>query len=65
MKNTRDHERIHTRKIDRSVAHAKMKTNGIQHINKSKRMKYTTVTGATLYEIEPSYFAKNWRAYAQ
>ena len=65
MKDTREYERIHTRKIDRSVAHARMKREGVVHPNKSEHMRYMTITGATMYKIEPSYFAKNWRAYAQ
>lgn len=64
MKNIREHERVHTRKIDRAVAHAKMKKEGIAHPNKSEHMRYQTFTGATMTKVEPSYFAKNWRAYA-
>ena len=63
MKDTRDHERVHTRKIDRSVAHHLMKERGINHINKHDHYKEVSVTGATRDVIEPSFFAKNWRNY--
>ena len=64
MKDNREAVRVHTRKIDRSVAHHKMKEAGIEHINRHDHHLEVTVTGATRDVIEPSYFAKNWRAYA-
>ena len=64
MKDIREHERIHTRKIDRAVAHKRMKDEGIAHMNRSERGTYMTVSGAVMQKVEPSYFAKNWRAYS-
>lgn len=61
----RKHEQIHTRKIDRAVAHKRMKDDGIEHINKKSYTAYTTISGAVYQKVEPSYFAKHWRAYAQ
>ena len=39
------HQRVHTRKIDRGVAHALMKKGGIVQPNKGK----------------PSFFSQNWQ----
>ena len=55
---------IHTRKIDRAVARQRMKEEGIVHMNRSKRSTYVTTSGAVMHKVEPSYFAKNWRAYS-
>ena len=43
--------RIHTRKLDRSVAKARMKQEGTTQICKHKKG-------------QSSYFAENWRGYA-
>ena len=59
----REHKRVHTRKIDRAVAHARMKAEGIPHINKSEYTKYMSITGAMIYKNEPSLFSKHWKAY--
>ena len=64
MKDIREHERIRTRKIDRLVAHKRMKDEGVAHMNRSTRGTYTTISGAVMQVVEPSYFAKNWRRYS-
>lgn len=40
---------VHTRKLDRMVAHRNMENKGIGHINKDK--------------ADGSFFANNWRKY--
>jgi len=40
---------VHTRKLDRIVAHRNMENKGIRHINKDK--------------ADGSFFANNWREY--
>lgn len=47
------------RKLRRSIAHAKMRKAGIEHINKPK---YNNI-GGFLIKC-PSVFAENWRKYA-
>jgi len=49
MKAKRVATRVHTRKIDRLVAHKKMKDAGIVSPNKGKRMQIR------------SFFAEHWR----
>lgn len=49
------------RKLRRSIAHARMKKEGIRHPNKKKHSVHpTTGQPVTL----PSYFAENWRKYS-
>lgn len=58
---TRVPTQIHTRKLDRSVAHRNMERVGIKHINRHDYAKYSTMTGMIVQEYLPSYFAKYWR----
>lgn len=48
--------RVHTRKLDRSVARARMEHDGIKQINKHKD---------DFGHVYSSYFAENWRDYAE
>ena len=50
---------VHTRKLDRAVAHTNMKNGGSSRVNKGK--KYRKVQGGQRYST--SYFASNWRDY--
>lgn len=52
---------IHTRKLDRLVAHRNMERAGIKHVNRHDYATYQTMTGMTVQEYIPSYFAKHWR----
>ena len=52
---------IHTRKLDRLVAHRNMERVGIKHVNRHDYATYQTMTGMTVQEYIPSYFAKHWR----
>lgn len=61
--NTRIPTRVHTRKLDRSVARASMKKAGFRQINKSVRFESISPTGCKYIETRPSYFAENWRNY--
>ena len=47
------------RKLRRSIAHAKMRKEGIEHINKPR----TYFDGKMIRKM-PSIFAENWRKYA-
>ena len=58
---TRVPTQVHTRKLDRSVAHRNMERAGIRHVNRHDYAKYQTMTGMTVQEYIPSYFAKHWR----
>lgn len=59
--NKRKPTQIHTRKLDRLVAHTNMKNRGIKHINRHSHTSYITFTGMTMTSIIPSYFASHWR----
>ena len=52
---------IHTRKLDRSVAHRNMERAGLRRVNKHDYATYQTMTGMTVKEKIDSYFAKHWR----
>lgn len=52
---------IHTRKLDRSVAHRNMKRAGLRKVNKHDYATYKTMTGMIMEERIDSYFAKHWR----
>lgn len=58
---TRVSTQIHTRKLDRSVAHRNMERAGIRQVNRHDYATYQTMTGMTVQEYIPSYFAKHWR----
>lgn len=61
--NTRTSTRVHTRKLDRSVARAAMKKQGLRQINKSMTFERISPFGCRYVETSPSYFAENWRKY--
>ena len=50
------------RKLRRSIARAKMKKEGIRHMNKV-RHSTDPITGRPV--TLPSYFAENWRKYSR
>ena len=52
---------VHTRKLDRLVAHRNMKRAGIKRVNKHDYAVYKNMTGMTVQEYILSYFAKHWR----
>ena len=52
---------VHTRKLDRSVAHHNMEIAELKHVNKHDYARYQTMTGMTMQEYLPSYFARHWR----
>ena len=54
----RELKRVHTRKIDRAVAHRNMKNAGMKHVNKHDYY-------GPQYEraVIDSVFAKKWRDY--
>lgn len=60
----REFERVRTRKLDRSVAHERMKKAKMQHVNKHDYSTYTTMTGMTVSERLDSYFSQHWREVA-
>ena len=45
------------RKLKRSIARAKMRAEGIQHINKKR------INPRTGLRTDPSFFSENWRKY--
>ena len=51
-------KRVHTRKIDRAVAHRNMKNDGMKHVNKHDH--YGPQYERTVID---SVFAKRWRDY--
>lgn len=56
--------RVHTRKLDRSVARARMKLSNVRQINKSDVRQMVDAFGRRYIEKNPSYFAENWREFA-
>ena len=52
---------VHTRKLNRLVAHRNMERAGIKRVNKHDYAVYKNMTGMTVQEYIPSYFAKHWR----
>lgn len=52
---------VHTRKLDRLVAHRNMERVGIKRVNRHDYIKYNTLTGMLVQEYQPSYFAGHWR----
>ena len=61
MKTTRVPTQIHTRYLDRLVAHRNMKRAGLRRVNKHDYATYQTITGMTMQEYIPSYFSNHWR----
>jgi len=61
MKQLRVSTPVHTRRLDRLVAHKNMERVGIKHVNKHDYVQYITMTGMVVQEYQQSYFAKNWR----
>lgn len=56
--------RVRTRKLDRSVAHARMKRAELRHVNKHDYNRYITLSGMTMQERLNSYFSDHWREVA-
>jgi len=54
-------EQVHTRKLDRLVAHHNMEIADLKHVNKHDYVTYQTMTGMLVQEYQPSYFARHWR----
>ena len=52
------------RKLDRLVAHARMKKVGLKRVNKHDYTEYVTFTGMRVQQRLDSYFAKHWREVA-
>lgn len=53
--------RVHTRKIDRAVAHKNMERAGLKRVNKKNCLIYKGPFGSTVKEDSGSYFANHWR----
>lgn len=53
--------RVHTRKLDRSVAHKNMERAGLRKVNKPNCTIYKGPFGSTVKEDMGSYFANHWR----
>lgn len=64
QKSIRVPTRVHTRKLDRSVAHARMKKAGLSHVNRHDYHTYQTMTGMTVQQRMDSYFSSHWREVA-
>ena len=56
---------VHTRKLDRMVAHNVMYENGFKKVNKHDYNTYRTMSGMTVQERIGSFFSKNWRSVAE
>lgn len=57
--------RVRNRKLDRLVAHARMKKIGLKHVNKHDYNEYITpTTGMRVQQRLDSYFAGHWRKFA-
>lgn len=56
---------VHTRKLDRMVAHNVMEKNGYKQVNKHDYNTYRTMSGMTVQERIGSFFSKNWRSAAE
>jgi len=54
-------QQVHTRKLDRSVAHARMKNLGYRKANKHDYATYQTMTGMLVQDRIGSIFSEHWR----
>ena len=54
---------IVTRKQKRYIAKENMKKEGIRNFNQHSYTSYTSKTGYTVTNRNPSFFAKNWKDY--
>ena len=61
QKSIRVPTQVHTRKLDRLVAHKNMERAGLTRVNKHDYSTYKTMTGMTVQERIGSYFARHWR----
>ena len=61
VKEIRVPTRVHTRKIDRLVAHKNMERAGLKRVNKHDSYTYTNGFGATVKVDNGSYFSNHWR----
>lgn len=63
-KETRVHETIRTRKINRRIAKNRMKNMGMTKIYKHSYTQGLTLNGKNgQISVSPSYFAEHWREY--
>ena len=60
-KTIRTPTQVHTRKLNRLVAHRNMERARLKRVNKHDYATYKTMTGMTIQKYVPSYFAKHWR----
>ena len=60
---TRIVRQIHTRKLDRSVAHHNMKRAGIKRVNKEDCTYVKNPFGGITKSSNGSYFSNHWREY--
>lgn len=56
--------RVHTRKIDRMVAHNVMEENDYKRVNKHDYNTYHTANGMTIQERIGSFFSTHWKSAA-
>lgn len=56
--------RVRTRKLDRLVAHARMKRGELRNVNKHDYTEYVTPTNVRVQQRLDSYFATHWREVA-
>ncbi len=61
---TRVPTQVHTRKLDRSVAHTMMQQRGKKRVNKHDRYSYKNPYGATITVDSGSYFSEHWREFS-
>lgn len=64
VKDNRVSTRVRTRKLDRSVAHNRMKRGDLRKVNKHDYNTYRTFTGMIVQERNGSYFSSHWREVA-
>jgi len=57
-------EQVHTRWLDRSVAHARMEKAGLKQVNKHDYNTYINPFGMVVQERIGSYFSTHWREIA-
>lgn len=60
----REFYRVHTRKLDRGVAHARMKKADMRRVNQHDYVTRRSLTGMIVQERMGSYFSKHWREVA-
>lgn len=61
QKSIRVPTQVHTRKLDRLVAHKNMERAGLRRVNKHDYATYRSMTGMLVQERIDSYFSQHWR----